>query len=326
MAATPKSDYVVGVDLGGTKILAGVFDGAMRCVSRSKMTTKAERGSAGVIGRIVRCVQDAVDECDLSLKQVKAIGVGSPGSVDSGAGRVIFAGNLGWNNVPLRKDLERRFGVPVVIENDCNICVIGVHQEEFAGKPKNMIGLFVGTGIGGGIMINGRLFSGAYGLAGELGHMVIDVNGPKCTCGNRGCVEAMGSRAAIFRRIQDAVKRGEKTILTEMLGDALEGLRSGDLRKALKRGDKLVTNVIEDAAHYVGVAVGNLVNIFNPELVVVGGGVMEQMSEAMMPIIVETAMEGAFNGTTRGLQILPSKLGDDAGITGAAVLARRLAK
>jgi glucokinase len=326
MAATSKSDYVVGVDLGGTKILAGVFDGATRCVSRSKMTTKAERGAAGVIGRIVRCVQDAVDECDLTLKQVKAVGIGSPGSVDSEAGRVVFAGNLGWNNIPLRKELERRLGLPVVIENDCNICIIGVHQEEFAAKPRNMVGLFVGTGIGGGLILNGKLFSGAAGMAGELGHMVIDVNGPKCTCGNRGCVEALSSRTAIFRRIQDEVKRGDKTILTEMLGDALEGLRSGDLRKALKRGDKMVTNVIEDAAHYIGVAVGNLVNIFNPELVVVGGGVMEQMAEAMMPIITETAMEGAFNGTTRGLRILPSKLGDDAGITGAAVLARRLSK
>ena len=136
----------------------------------------------------------------------------------------------------------------------------------------------------------------------------------------------VASRAAIFRNIKEAVQRGEKTVLTEMLGESLDGLRSGDLRKALKRGDKLVTNVIEDAAHYIGVAVGNLVNIFNPELVVIGGGVMEQMHEAMMPIISERAKEGAFNGTTRGLKLHASRLGDDAGITGAAVLARRMGK
>jgi glucokinase len=320
MPEAAKQDHVVGVDLGGTKILAGVFNAQMKCVGREKMTTKAERGPAAVIDRIARCVRDAVDECDLDMKQIRGIGIGSPGSIDAENGKVIFAGNLGWSDVPLRKELEKRLDVPVYVENDCNICVLGVHKVEFDSKPKHMIGIFVGTGVGGGLILNGKLYTGNAGLAGELGHMVIDVNGPKCTCGNRGCFEALSSRTAIFRRIQDAVKRGEKTILTEMLGDALEGLRSGDLRKAMKRGDKLVGTVLEDAAHYIGVAVGNFVNIFNPELVVIGGGVMEQLAESMMPMIVETAEEHAFTGTTKGLSIVASKLGDDAGITGGATL------
>jgi len=316
----PKQDHVVGVDLGGTKILAGVFNSQLKCLAREKLTTKAERGAEAVIDRIAHCVCDAVDECDLSLKQIRGVGIGSPGSIDSDAGKVIFAGNLGWKDVPLRKELEKRLDVPVHVGNDCKNCVLGVHQVEFGGKPRDLIGVFIGTGIGGGFILDGELYTGHGGLAGEVGHMVIDVDGPKCTCGNKGCFEALASRTAIFRRIKDAVKDGQKTVLTDMLGPDLDGLRSGDLRKALKRGDKLVEQIIEDAAFYTGLAVSNLVNLFNPELVVIGGGVMEQLADEMLPVIIETAKDCAFAGTTRDLEIVASKLGDDAGIIGGAVL------
>ncbi|MBI3878978.1 MAG: ROK family protein [Verrucomicrobia bacterium] len=318
----PDNDksHIVGVDLGGTKILAGVFTPQLKCLGSQKMTTKAERGADAVIERIERCVRDAVDECDLSLKNIRGLGIGSPGSVDAESGKVIFAGNLGWKDVPLRKELEKRLDVPVFVGNDCKNCMLGVHEVEFGGKPRDMVGIFLGTGIGGGLVFDGKLYTGHNGVAGELGHMVIDAGGPKCTCGNRGCFEALASRTAIFRRIKDAVKEGEKTVLVDMLGPDLADMRSGDLRKALKRGDKLVGKIIEDAAHYTGVAVANLVNILNPELVVIGGGVVEQLADEMMPVIEKTAKDGAFPGATRDLEIRASKLGDDAGITGGAVL------
>src|SRR5437899_3449822 len=237
--ASAKSDYVVGVDMGGTKILAGVFDGSLECIGTSKVSTKAQRGLEAVVERISRAVQDAVDEADLSLKQVAGIGIGAPGAVDFPAGTVIFAPNLeGWKDVPLKKALEKQLGVAVFVENDGNIAVLGVHVAELKAKPRSVVGIFVGTGIGGGLILNGELYSGHGHTAGEIGHMVIDVNGPKCGCGSRGCFEAVASRTAIFQGIQAAVKDGEKTILTEMLGDSLEHMHSGDLRQAMRRSDK----------------------------------------------------------------------------------------
>ena len=312
--------------MGGTKILAGVFNPQLKCLGRSKMSTKSERGPDPVINRIARCVQDVVDECDLNLKQVKGVGVGAPGAVDPESGRVIFAPNLGWEDVPLKKELEKQLELPVFVENDCSSCTLGVYDIELDRKPRNMIGIFIGTGIGGGLILEGKLYSGFNRTAGEVGHMVLEVTGPKCGCGNRGCFEALASRAAIFRKIQTAIKDGQKTLLTEMLGDDLENLRSGDLRKAIKRGDKFVEGVIEEAAEYTGIAVANLINIFNPEIVVLGGGVIQALEDEMMAIIVETATDYAMPGTTKGIEIIASKLGDDAGIFGAAVLARMKTK
>lgn len=326
--ANSKTDYVAGVDLGGTKILAGVFtaDG-IKCVGKAKLSTKPGRGTETVMDRVARCVRDAMDECDLDMRRCKAVGIGAPGVVDFNEGRVIFAPNLpGWKDVPLKRELEKRLEIPVHVENDSNIAVLGVHEKEFDGKPRSMIGLFIGTGIGGGLILDGRLFPGANHVAGEIGHMVLAVDGPKCGCGNKGCLEALASRTAIFNRIQTAVKDGQKTALTDLLGDKLEGLKSGDLRKAIRRGDKFVEKVVEEAAEYIGVAVGNLVNLLNPEAVVLGGGVMDALEAEMLGIITEVARDYAMPGASQDLEIVASKLGDDAGITGAAVLARKQLK
>src|SRR5438132_5584246 len=327
MAETSKENYVVGIDLGGTKILAGLFNGSLECIGTAKVSTKAQRGMETVITRIERCVRDAVDEADLSLKQVAGVGIGAPGAVDFETGTVIFAPNLeGWKEVPLKKELEKQLGVPVFVENDGNIAVLGVHVAELKAKPRHVIGIFVGTGIGGGLIINGELYSGFNHTAGEIGHMVIDVNGPKCGCGNRGCFEALASRTAIFHRIKAGIKEGEKTLLTEMLGDALEDLRSGDLRKAIRKGDKFVSKIIEQTAEYIGIGVANLVNVLGPEVVVLGGGVMEALADEMMAVITKTAKDHAMPGTMKGVEIVVTKLGDNAGITGAAVLARKEAR
>jgi glucokinase len=318
----PK-DIVVGVDFGGTKILAGVFDGDLECIGKTKISTKSGRGQDVVIQRIARCVKDAVDECDLSLKQIKGIGIGAPAAVDPKEGKVLMAPNLGWEDVPLRKELEKELGIPVFLENDANVCILGIHEVEFKGEPDTMVGIFLGTGIGGGLILNHKLYSGFNQTAGEIGHMILDIDGPKCNCGNRGCFEALASRTALFKRIESAVKDGEKTILTEMLGSDLANLRSGDLRKAIRRGDKLVEKIVEEAAEYTGIAVANVINLLNPEIIVLGGGVIDALEDEMMAIIVETAKEVAIPGTAKGIQIVSSKLGDNAGSTGAAVLARQ---
>jgi glucokinase len=325
--ASTKADHVVGLDLGGTKILAGVFNHGLECIGTAKLSTKSQRGVDKVIERIARCIQDAIDEADLTIKQVSGVGIGAPGAVDYEAGTVIFAPNLeGWKDVPLKKELEKQLGIPVFVENDCNIASLGVYVTELKSKPRSMVGIFVGTGIGCGIIINGELYSGVGHTAGEVGHMVLEVSGPKCGCGNKGCFEALASRTAIFQQIKAGIKDGQKTILTEMLGDDLEDLRSGDLRKAIRRGDKFVDRIVEGAAEYIGIATANVVNLMNPEVVVLGGGVIEALADEMMGVIVETAADYAMPGTMKGVEIVASKLGDSAGITGGAVLAKRATK
>jgi glucokinase len=324
--ASNAAEYVVGVDVGGTKIYAGVFNSGMECVGTARLSTKSDRGAEAVIERIGRCVRDAVDECDLSLNQVRGVGAGAPGAVDPEAGRVIFAPNLDWKDVLLKKALEKDLGLPVFVENDCNICALGVYEMELKSKPQHVVGIFIGTGIGGGLIINGEMYAGFNKTAGEVGHMVILAGGPKCSCGNSGCFEALASRTAIFRQIKQAVEEGQKTLLTEMLGPKLEDLRSGDLRKAIRRGDKFVNRIIEQAAEYTGMAVANLINLLNPEVVVLGGGVIEALEDEMMGIIIETATKRALAGTAKGVAIVASKLGDEAGIVGGAVLARRQTK
>jgi glucokinase len=326
MADASKSDLFVGIDLGGTKILTGVFTPQLRLLQTTKLSTKSPRGFDAVVDRVARCVRDAVDEADMTLKQVRAIGIGAPGAIDPDKGEVIFAPNLQWKDAPLKKELEKRLEIPVFVENDCNACTLGVHEVELKGRSKHLLGVFLGTGIGAGLILDGKLYRGFNGTAGEVGHMVIQAGGPKCGCGNSGCFEALASRTAIFREIQQRVKDGQKTLLTDMLGGDLAELKSGDLRKALRKGDKLVEKVVEEAAEYTGIALGNLINIFNPETIVLGGGVIDALEDEMMAIIVETALDSAMDGTTAGIQIIASNLGDNAGITGAAVLAKQRMK
>jgi glucokinase len=321
--SSSKRDHFVGVDLGGTKILAGVFNAQLECLGKVKMSTKPERGPEGVLERVARCVHEVVDECDLQADDIKAVGIGAPGAIDPGEGRMIFAPNLKWENVPLKKALEKQLDLPVHVGNDCSVCALGVFETELGRKPRSLVGIFLGTGIGGGLILDGRPYAGFNRTAGEIGHMVLDVSGPKCGCGNKGCFEALASRSALFCRIRDAVKDGQKTVLTEMLGPDLADLRSGDLRKAIRRGDRFVEKIVEEAAEYTGIAVANVINLINPEVIVLGGGVMDQLGDDMMAIIVETAHDYALPGTDKGVEIIGTKLGDDAGITGAAVLARR---
>jgi glucokinase len=322
MAETNGRNHLIGVDLGGTKILAGVFDSRLQALGTTKFSTKPQRGPEAVIERVARCVHDAIDECDLSLKQVRGVGIGAPGAVDPEQGRVVFAPNLQWKDVPLVKELEKRLELPVFLENDCTACMLGVYEQELKSRARHVVGVFIGTGIGGGLIINGEPYAGSSHTAGEIGHMVVDLNGPKCGCGNRGCFEVFASRLAIFRDIQSAIDGGEKSLLTDMLGDDLKDLRSGDLRRAIRRGDKMVERIVEEAAKRTGIAVSNLIHVLNPEVVVLGGGVIEALGDEMMPSIVKSAKAHVLAGTYRNVEIVASKLGDKAGITGAAVLAR----
>ena len=321
LVTDPNSKYVVGVDLGGTKILAGVFDENLNCLGSVKKSTKADRGQKEVVKRIARCVIEAVDECDLKPAQIAGVGIGAPGSIDPKKGIVLFAPNLKWKNYPLAEELKKRLKVDVFLENDCNVCALGAYHGELDGQPESMVGIFLGTGIGGGIILNRELHRGFNKTAGEVGHMVIDMHGPICSCGRNGCFEAIAGRASIYKHIHSAVQKGRETVLTTLLGKDLKGLKSGSLKKAMKRRDPLVSEVLNRAAEATGIAVANLINVINPEVVLLGGGVMEALERDLMPTIIQNAERYSMPGAIDGIQIIASTLGDDAGIYGSAVLA-----
>ena len=305
---------VLAVDLGGTKILACVVDARGRVLSRYKVKTAGPGGALGVVRRVVEAGQGAVREAGLALGGLAGIGVAVPGGVDAEGGVVVRAVNLGWRNLPVRRLLSRAFGRPVFVENDANA---GLFGEAAFGALKGrgggtLTGFFVGTGVGGGVMIGRRLLRGASGSAGELGHMVVMHGGPRCSCGRRGCLEALAGRRSIERRL-------DKEGVRPPGGGRFTGKK---LRKALRSGRRGVRRELEDAAEALGVGIANLLAILNPDGLVLGGGVMEAVGDFIFPRALRAARRASFGNAFRDCLIVRSKLGDDAVVLGAAALAR----
>ena len=319
-----NDDYVVGVDMGGTKILAAVINGKGEIVQQAKTATKPKKGPDGVIKRIERCIREAIDGAELETSQIRAIGIGSPGPLDPETGVIIFAPNLGWSNVPLKAKLETIFGIPTCVDNDVNVGTLGEYAFGAGQGVKNLVGIFVGTGIGGGIILDGKLFHGINKTAGEIGHMIVDANGPRCGCGNFGCLEAVASRTAITKELQKAIlKKGQKSKLLKLNGGKLDQIRSQAIAKAVKRGDKPTVKVMQRAGKYLGISVASIVHFLNPEMIVFGGGVIEAMRDSLLDPIRQAAAEYALPTTMDGVQIVKAALGDNAGVIGASVLARQ---
>ena len=320
MAVSQSTQFYVGVDIGGSKILAGLFSDSLQLRGTLKIRTKAKLGKEAVIERVERVIRGLLSEQGVHLKQVRAIGLGAPGVVIKG--RVINAYNIGWDNVPIKTILHRRIRIPVFVENDCNLFTFGIHRVELKGKPRTMIGCFLGTGFGGGVIINGELHTGYNHAAGEFGQMAIDKDGIKTAHSFRGSLESLASRTGIVRRLRRAVLEGETTLLTGELGSQLKGIRSRHLRMALTKKDPLVIRVIRNVSEDCGVGVAGLISAFGPECVVLGGGVIEALGKTMLPIIRKTAEAHVLPGTLRGIKIIASKMGDDGGIYGAALHAQ----
>ena len=318
-----NDDYVVGVDMGGTKILAAVISAEGEIVQQAKRATKPKKGPEEVIERITRCIREAIDSAELNPSQIRAIGIGSPGPLDPETGVIIFAPNLGWSNVPLKAKLEANLSIPTFVDNDVNVGTLGEYAFGAGQGVKNLVGIFVGTGIGGGIILDGKLFHGVNKTAGEVGHMIVEAKGPRCGCGNFGCLEAVASRTAITRDLQKAIlKKGKKSKLTELNGGNLDLIRSKAIARAVKQGDKPTIKVVQRAAKYLGISVASIVHFLNPEMVVLGGGVVEAMGDSLLDPIRHAAAEYALPTTMDGVQIVAATLGDNAGVIGASVLAR----
>jgi glucokinase len=317
--------YFVGVDLGGTKILAAVFDEHRKLLSREKKDTKPEIGTAKVIERVEECIHEALAAAALPHTEVAALGIGVPGPIDTKGEVVVAAPNLHWSDVPLARVLRKHLDIPVVVVNDVQAGTMAVGEYGTGRGLDDFACMFVGTGLGGGIVINGELYRGSTGMAGEVGHMVVmPEDGPKCGCGNRGCLEAVASRSAIVRRIVREIKDGRKSEVAKLCDDDLSRIRSRILATAYRNGDDLVREVLHDACHYLGIGAANLINVLNPQAVVLGGGVIEALGDRMLPRISKSAWMHVIAPSHERIRIRDTGLGDDAGILGAALAARRL--
>lgn len=323
-----QKPYRLGIDLGGTKIMALVINQKGEVVGESKKKTKPELGPEGVIDRIVAVAESALVAAKVDKKAVLAAGVGAPGPVNLDSGVVVEAPNLpGWQEIPLAAMLSARLGIPVFADNDVNLGTLGEHQMGAGRGARHMVGIFVGTGVGGGVIIDGQLHRGARYSAGEIGHTIIVPNGPICGCGKRGCLESVASRTAIEREVSAALAAGHPSVLSEALGpEGKDRLTSGVIKSALEAGDGLMTAVMSQVQFYLGLLTANLVNVLDPEVVVFGGGVVEALGDEFLQPIRATARTYFLQQRDADrVRIVPATLGDYAGGQGGAALALQMA-
>lgn len=315
---------VIGVDLGATNIEAAAVRGGDILTSKKKKT-RAKEGVDVVIERIGKTIRKVMKKLDAETGDFDAICIGAPGAVDVEAGVVNSAPNLGWTNVALGDLLEKDFGLPVLVDNDVNIGVLGEHVYGAGKGSLDMIGIFVGTGIGGGLILGGTPHYGWRGVAGEVGHVVVKPHGRLCGCGREGCVEAYASKTAMEKIIREEMEKGRTTEVFEIMEDkGKEKLTSSVIEAALEAEDLLMEEAIQTAQYYLGLLTANLVNVLDPEVVVFGGGVVERLGQPFIDPIGRTARQHYLQReSAEQIRLVPAALGDDAGPIGAAVAARR---
>lgn len=326
--AKSGSGYTLGIDLGGTKILAGVVDKDGGVKATGKKTTNAAAGPEAVIKRVIKASEDAMQKAGITLDQVEAIGIGCPGPVDSENGIVRSAANLpGWVNIELAKELKKWRNVPVALSNDVRVACIGEHRMGAGKGCKNLLTIFVGTGIGGGIIINDQIYTGSRWSAAEIGHMIMMPDGPyPMGAGVRGGVETLASRTAIDRDLRAGIAAGiVKTNLPKLMEQKDGAITSSVLKAAVEANDALAISVLQRAAYYLGLHAATLINAFDPEMLIYGGGVIEGLGEWMLKQIRPVAYANSVNKfDVQKIKIVEAKLGEQAGVIGAALLARAL--
>lgn len=322
------ADYAVGVDFGGTKVLAAVIDlGNGKIKGEAKVRTSLFDSGDALMDRIYEVVDGALDDGKVKARDVKGIGVGIAGQVDAEKGLLIGTANLSRSvvNLPMKKLLEKRYGIGAEIRNDVQIAAIG-EQRFGAGRDcDDFICIFVGTGIGGAIVMNGELVRGSAGNAGEIGHTTVAADGRICGCGGRGHLEAYASRTAITRAILGELRRGRESIVTRLV-DELDptkehaAIRSAVLRKAVRKKDPVVTEVISDAAKYLGMGLSSMVNFVNPQRIILGGGVIESV-DLLFGKAEDWTRDLSLRNAGDKVEIVRAELGDYSGVVGAAIIA-----
>ncbi len=313
--------HYIGFDLGGTKMLAHVFDGSFKSLGRRRKRTKGNEGAKAGVDRIIETIRQAMEESKVVDADLCTIGVGCPGAVDLNKGIIFEAANLGWKNVKIAEILEKEFSCPVVISNDVDAGAYGEYRFGAAQDARSVLGVFPGTGIGGAFIYQGQILRGKTSSCMEIGHMQVTPNGKLCGCGRFGCLETEASRLAVSAQVAAAVYRGEAPYVLSIAGTDLANIRSGVLSDAIKNGDKAVEKIVRQAATHLGLAVANVVLLLNPEIVLLGGGLVEALPGTFVDIVSKVANDHLMPTYENTFKVVAAKLGDDATAMGAAAWA-----
>jgi glucokinase len=323
----PEKKWIVGVDLGGTNIVVGVLpmDGGDVLASRS-VATEATRGAKFVVDRMVSMVNEAIEEVLAqhggTRESFAGVGIGSPGPLDRVTGTVINTPNLGWRNFPLRDLIANGVDLPATLDNDANCATYGEWWLGAGRSVDTLIGLTLGTGIGGGIVLNGEIFHGVSDAAGEIGHMTIEANGRKCKCGNYGCLEAYASGPAIALRAVEGIESGVESLLPTLVDGKLDDITAATVYEAVVLGDPYANDVMRETAKLLGAGVGNIINILNPDMVVISGGVTRAGDHLFLPLRAEVRRR-SFKVAQEACQIVSAQLHGLAGVIGAAAVFKK---
>jgi glucokinase len=316
-----RDDLILGIDLGGSKILTAVVDPQGEMLSSDESVTPATEGREVVIRSIVDSAQSALQRAGVDISKISTVGIGAPGISNPEAGILFTSPNLpGWRNVLLRDIIQDSLGKKAFLINDANAAALGEFYFGAARGAHNFIYITLSTGIGAGIVIDDKIYTGAIGTAGEVGHMTIDDNGPICNCGNKGCWEVLASGTALAREAKRRIQEGVKTSILKYVDGDLERLTAQVIHKAAEQGDKFAKELIGRTGYYVGVGLTNLINIFNPELIVIGGG-LSNIGDMLLAPAFKTAGQRAYKEAFQAVRFVTAQLGRNSGVLGAAAFA-----
>lgn len=311
----------IGVDLGGTKIAAGIVDENGQILFKDSIFTKSERPFEQVAADMASLILSIIQKAGYSMSDIGGIGIGSPGAIDNEHGVVVFANNLGWHNVKLRSELQKYINLPIYMENDANVA--GLAESVFgAGQGiKNAIALTLGTGIGGAIIINGKIYGGTHHVGAELGHLIVQVDGGRqCTCGNSGCWERYASATALINFGKEAVLEHPDSMILKLTNGNPDCINAKIIEDAARAGDQIAVEIFDRYIYYLAMGIISIINAFDPEVIIIGGGVSGAGDFLLKPLI-EKVKEHIFYKELDYADIRLAKLGNDAGIIGAAMLA-----
>lgn len=314
--------YYLGIDLGGTNIAAGVVNENYEIIGRGKMKTNAGRSDDLILDDMAEAARMAVKDAGLELKDIASVGVGSPGSVNPYTGVIATSNNLGFSNLPMGKMLKERLGFNCYLENDASAAAYGEFIAGAGVGTKNFVAITLGTGVGGGIIIDGKLFSGANLAGGELGHTVIVMDGAQCTCGRKGCWEAYASATGLIHLTQTAMQSNKNSVMWELAEGKLENVNGRTAFDAMRKNDEAGRAVVELYIRYVACGLINTINTFQPEIICIGGGISKEGDNLLIPIQKIVEAERFSKNVENQTQVKIAKLGNDAGIIGAAFIFR----
>ncbi|MBQ7038411.1 MAG: ROK family protein [Clostridia bacterium] len=309
----------IGIDLGGTNIVAGVVDKEYRILAHAKCKTKAQRPATEILDDMARVSREAVEKAGLTMDDVEYVGIGAPGTCNAETGQVEYANNLPFNNVPLKNMMHERLGKPIYLENDANAAAWGEVKAGAAKGAASCVCVTLGTGVGGGIVIDGKIYTGFNYAGAEIGHTVIVKDGAPCTCGRKGCWEAYASATALVEQTRAAMKEHPDSIMWELAGslERANGLTAFD---AMRAGDAAGKAVVDAYIDYVAAGVINMINIFQPEVICIGGGVSKEGETLLAPMREKIERERYSRYSARQSKLCVATLGNDAGVIGAACL------